>query len=270
MYMANRRRHGRRRYRRNPGIVDMLKDLFKVGAIATIGFAGHRVLSWVVSEKLLSNISFFQTGSGAEYRGLVGGLAAGLGGLALAAKLGGERGRAIGAGVATSFVHNLLLFALKKAGQPGAAGVLAAYPDAEGRAFHSMHGYGSYYSEPGASGLGEYDYYNQYSGLSHGTSGADSSMGEFYLPGVQGIGEYEATSAYQGLGAPNVTDEGIHPNLDAAEHALSVAEAAAGIGDMPLTSIQNAYQVAAPVQDGPAGSRAGILQGSEGIFGGMF
>jgi hypothetical protein len=135
-----------------------------------------------------------------------------------------------------------------------------------------MAGYGGYGAYEVVPGFGEYDYYNQYAGMGMGAAPgglvtqAAAGMGEFFLPGVSGLGEYEAVEGYNGMGASYV-DEGIHPNLDAAERALTVAEAAAGIGDLPLTSTLNPYQVAAPIMDGPTGSRAGILKGPEGIFG---
>jgi hypothetical protein len=54
----------------------------------------------------------------------------------------------------------------------------------------------------------------------------------------------------------------------AAEHALNIAEAAAGIGigDLPTSSQQFPMQVAKPVADAPTGARAGVFQGRDGIF----
>lgn len=266
LYTSNRRR---RRYRRNPGLVDQLKQLLKVGAKMALGFMGHRALTYVVSEQLLAKVEIFSTGSLSEYRGIIGGAIAAVGGVALVSKFAPAHAAQIGAGIMTSLVHATIVAVLKKIGQPNVAGYLAAYPDAEGHAYHSMAGYGGYGAYelvPGMSGMGEYDYYNQYSGLGQLTQAA-AGTGEYFMPGLQGIGEYEAVEGYGALGQQPYTDEGIHPNLNAAEHALTVAEAAAGVGDLPLQSTVDPYQVAAPIMDGPTGSRAGILEGGDGIFG---
>lgn len=268
MYMSN-RRHGRRRARRNPDILGQITSVLKVGAMVLVGFVAHRGLTWVVSEKALTQIEMFNTGSLSEFRGLISGALVAGGGIALLAKFAPNQVAKAGIGMGVSFLHGVLLFALKKIGQPEVAGYFAAYPDAEGQAFHTMAGYGAYETlPPGYAGMGEYDYYNQYSGmgqLTQAAAGYGESVGEFFMPGLNAVGEYEAVD---GMGSYGHTDEGIHPNLHSAEQALTVAEAAAGIGDMPLQSTINPYQIAAPVQDAPGGSRAGILQGPEGIFGG--
>jgi hypothetical protein len=115
---------------------------------------------------------------------------------------------------------------------------------------------------------------------------AAAGVGEYFMTGMTGIGEYENVPAQMGQPAPN---EGIMPDLTSAERALTIAEAAAGIGDIPQVSIQQNWVpgvpsmggfgdlpfqsiveptgVAVPVHDAPAGSRAGILEGRDGIFG---
>jgi len=289
IYNAN-RRHGRRRYRRNPEVMTQLKSAIKVGVKVLIGFIGHRAVSSIVASKGLSQLSVFQAGGSlADYQGLAGGVLTALVGIPLVAKVAPKQAGEIGVGIAVSLLHQALVTVLNKMGQQNIAGYLAAYPDADGKTFHTLRGYGEYETVPGLSGMGAYetvpglsayDPYRQYSGfgaspLQQAAAGfgasqlqqAAAGMGEFFMPGATAIGEYEATPDFGPLGAMPHTDEGIHPNLHAAERALTVAEAAAGIGDLPMMATVDAYQVAAPVMDAPGGSRAGILYGSEGIFG---
>jgi len=96
---------------------------------------------------------------------------------------------------------------------------------------------------------------------------AAAGMGEYFATGVEGFGEYfdTGTSGMSGMGS---TDEGIQGGDSyAAEHALTVAEAAAGIGDIPMQSTVDAMQRGIHVQDSPTGSRSGTFQGRDGIFG---
>ena len=96
---------------------------------------------------------------------------------------------------------------------------------------------------------------------------AAAGTGEYIAYGANAIGEYdEVQTSRQGV----ITDEGIYPNLHSAEQALSVAEAAAGIGnaDVPLQSTVNPSVIADPLSDLPGGSRAGVFTGGDGIFGG--
>jgi hypothetical protein len=98
-------------------------------------------------------------------------------------------------------------------------------------------------------------------------SQAAAGIGEYIATGVSGIGDYEMVS---GTGSAfGVEDDGIRPNLDSAEHALNIAEAAAGvgIGDLPTSSQQYPMMVAKPISDVPTGARAGSFAGQNGIFG---
>lgn len=112
---------------------------------------------------------------------------------------------------------------------------------------------------------------------------AAAGAGEYIVTGAEGIGEYEAvTPQYTRAVA---IDEGIQPDLTSAEYALSVAEAASGIGSsgqgaggmgeltwepgrpatdpkIPLQSIVNPTGQAENIPPVPGGSRAGIFYGS--------
>jgi len=96
---------------------------------------------------------------------------------------------------------------------------------------------------------------------------AAAGTGEYIAYNLSGIGEYEQTSVT--MGRPSSTDEGIHPNLHSAEQAISQAEAAAGVGsaNVPLQNTINPTVIADPIGDLPGGSRAGVFQGGDGIFG---
>jgi len=62
--------------------------------------------------------------------------------------------------------------------------------------------------------------------------------------------------------------DGILPSLNEAEYALNVAEAAAGLGDLSMQSTVDPVGGSQPIAGAPGGSRAGVLQGGDGIFGG--
>lgn len=103
-------------------------------------------------------------------------------------------------------------------------------------------------------------------------SQAAAGVGEYFLTGANGIGEYEMVQPSGMSGAATVTDEGIQGgDTNAAERALNIAEGVAGVSDdngIGVQSIVDPTDVAVPVNDEPGGSRAGILAGQEGIFGG--
>jgi hypothetical protein len=95
---------------------------------------------------------------------------------------------------------------------------------------------------------------------------AAAGVGEYIAYDTAGIGEYEEVPTSV---QPMATNEGIMPNLYSAEQALSQAEAAAGVGqtDVPLQSDVNPTITADPIGDAPGGSRAGVFQGQDGVFG---
>jgi hypothetical protein len=303
-YAANRRRARRRAYRRNQGFVQQLGDALKLGALVTAGFATHRALTHVIDTHGLAKIEQLSTGELAKYRGIISGFltaALGIGGVMATAKMGSKWQAPVAAGMAASFIHGAIVTALNAGGQQEAAAYLSNYPNAEGRMYghgigsyytfspHQVYsGYGSYYEIPqpmsgfgqpaltqaaagygqltqAAAGMGAPMLTQAAAGMGQITQAA-AGTGEYVAVGVEGIGEYEENPV-SGLAA--FTDEGIHPNLNSAEQALSVAEAAAGVGsaEVPLQSTVNPTMIADPISDLPQGSRAGILAGGDGIFG---
>jgi hypothetical protein len=228
-------------------------------------------------------------GSMVNYASLLGGAIVALAGIPLAAYVPGV-GAKIGAGMVADFLYQAFMTILNVANQPNVSGYFSAYPDASGVAFHTMgsyeemppgfRGYGEYQMmPPGYGGFGGYGAITQaaagYGAITQAAAGygaitqAAAGMGEYVAQGVQGYGEYEATNGFSGgYGAYGAMDEGIPGgNTYAAERALSVAEAAAGLGDATLVSTVNPDMIAAPIMDAPGGSRAGVFQGGDGIFG---
>lgn len=284
----NRRRHHRRHFasfRRNPDFMGELKGALKVGVVVGAGFFVHKALSKLVSDKILGSVTAL-----GEWKGLVTGLlTAGLA-IPLARKVAPKYATSLGVGMAVSLVQTATMKILEKVNAPNIAGYLAGYPNEGGRAYHGMGEY--IMANQGISGFGAADLLAQ-AAAGYGASpmlaqaaagfgapmlaqaaagvGDASSMGEYIVQGASGIGEYEQvpTGPFSGSGYGAV-NEGIYPDLSSAERALSVSEAAAGVGgmgDLPFMSTLNPTTVAQPVQDAPSGSRAGILEGGDGIFG---
>lgn len=277
MYHAN----GRRRHARRNGIgaslLSNMKLVVQRGLPVTAGFALQRVLSHVVAEKGLASISTFQSGAVGENRKIIAQLVVAPIAVMAVAKLAPKYAIDVAIGAGASIGVALLQMLAAKSGSAAAVQALSAYPDAPGVAFHTL---GSYEYTP-VAGFG--DYYEQYSGhpmLEQAAAGlgaagiqqaaagypllqqAAAGTGEYVAQSVSGFGDYEMLN---GLGSSQAISDGVHP--DHAEQALTVAEAAAGVGDFPLEPIVFPGQVPAPIEDAPQGSRAGTFSGREGIFG---
>ncbi len=294
----------RRRYRRNVGGAEYmteLKNALKLGALVTVGYVAHRALSKVLSEQVLGKIDAFATGTLGKYRGLISSVLTAMIGVPVTVRVAPKQAVPVAAGMAASLIHGAIIEALSMAGQTGAASYLSNYPNAEGSAYGSYYtlpGMGSYYTfsphevysgfgqspqlTQAAAGYGMTDAqlrqaaagYGQSPMLTQAAAGmgqaqltqAAAGVGEYVAYGANGIGEYDEVPTFA---QPMSVDEGIHPNLHSAEQALSVAEAAAGVGssEIPLQSTVNPTVIADPISDLPGGSRAGVFQGGDGIFG---
>jgi hypothetical protein len=293
-YASNRRRH-RRHYRHNAGqFMTRIKEVLKVGALVALGFGAHRAATKILSDQVLAKVGF-STGPLATYRGLIAGALVAVAGIPLADKVFKKKAGEFNSGMFASLIHSVITTVLNAAGQPNIAAALSAYPDAEGKAYHGMMGFGEYVPVSGfgayemagfgaspllsqaAAGFGDLATRARYGGsqIAQAAAGfggpmitqAAAGTGEYLAQGVQGIGDYEMVS---GVGSSvGATDEGIRPDLRSAERALNIAEAAAGVslGDLPTASQLNPVMLAQPVEDAPEGMRAGILQGGDGIFG---
>lgn len=305
-YEDNRRHTAKRRgrhvsfwARRNPDFAGTLKTAFKGGVIVAVGFFGHKGLSKVVSDQL-GKMTMFQSGAAATWRTTIAGVLLAAVGVPLAAKFMPGAVKEVGAGIALSVLQSALMTGLVAANQPDVAGYFAGYPDAPGSPFGeffmaqpsgqpfgeffmAQQGVGAYELSPmsgfgatpmitqAAAGYGAAPMFTQAAAGYGQITQAAAGVGEYFVTGVEGIGEYELTpvpGSMNGLGQ-TAPMEGIMPDLTSAERALTVAEAAAGVGglgDVPFESIVDPTGVAVPVSDAPMGSRAGILQGGDGIF----
>lgn len=303
MYEENKVKHRKSRkhrgkrgsYKRNPDFMAQAKSALMSGAVVAVGFLAHRGLSFLVSEQLVKRVDYFdpmKSPKAAPWVRAAAGALVAVAGIPLSAFAGPKFAKELGAGMAVSLISELVRTVIftQASDSPRLAAAFAGYPDAEGHSFHSMSGVGSYEMMPpgyagfggytqAAAGLGRLGGYTQAAAGIGGVTQAAAGVGEYFATGVSGIGEYEAVN---GFGTNEVVREGIRPNLLAAERSLSVAEAVAGLGeaeysgsgggvnDAPLESIVDAEQIAAPVLDAPGGSRAGILEGGDGIFASIF
>jgi hypothetical protein len=284
----NRRRH-HRRYARNGDFWNRFKGMLKVGALAAIGFMGHRALSKLLSDKALSQVPQLTTGPVAPYRTLLSGLIVAAGGMFLTDKFAKKQSAEVNAGIFVSLVQSFVVTVLTQLNQAPIAAALSAYPDAQGRAYR---GYGEYLPVSGygeympVSGFGALPTSSRYGGarlaqaaagfgvvpmLTQAAAGfgeqmtqAAAGVGEYMVQGVEGIGDYEMVN---GVGNPEMTDEGIRPDLASAERALDIAEAAAGLGDIGSRSQLNPAMVTQPVGQTPGGMRSGVFTTVDGIFG---
>lgn len=295
---ARHKRGGKRRMRRNGGVTsyisnlgvgqtaDQLVAVIKQGAIIAGGLAAHKVLTNLVA----NNVDFFKT---MPYGKSVAALAVAAVGVPVSAKFVAGMGSQLAVGMGASLVHTVLVDVLSKMGQSDAASYLGDYTEADKPL--PAAGYGSYYEfspgqtyagvgeyiETGASGFGDYmqaaagmgDVMQAAAGFgSPELMQAAAGVGEYIVTGAQGIGEYEQVAPE--YTAPAALSEGIHPSLSAAEQALSIAEAAAGVNGMGMGNVDASLQQivyprgqALDVDDQPGGSRAGVFYGGNGVFG---
>lgn len=273
---------------------DQLVAVIKQGAVIAAGLGAHKVLTNLVVE----NVDFFKT---MPYGKSVAALAVAAVGVPVSAKFVSGIGSELAVGMGAALVHTVLVDVLSKMGQSQAASYLGDYTEASKPLPPAA--YGSYYEfspgetyagmgeyiETGASGFGDYmqaaagmgDYMQAAAGMgnvmqaaagmgSPALMQAAAGVGEYIVSGAQGIGEYEQVAPE--YTAPAGLDEGIAPSLSAAEQALTIAEAAAGVngmGNMDAALKQIVYPrgQALDIDDQPGGSRAGVFFGGNGVFG---
>ena len=283
------RHNGMASYISNIGVSEIM-EIVKQGAIIGGGLVAHKVLTNLV----VSNVDALKS---MKFGKSVAGIAIAAVGIP-AAKMfvPGALGKDLAIGMGAALFHTVLVEVLSSAGQSSiasmlgdyteqsqmlpAAGVGSYYEFAPGQSYDGM---GSYYEfAPGQSydGMGEY--------IEQGASGfgafeqaaagfgspmlaqAAAGVGEYIVQGAQGIGEYE--EVVPEYTAPSVIREGISPSLGSAEYALSMAEAAAGVGgfgntDAGLQQIVYPKGQSLDVHDDPGASRSGMFFGGNGVFG---
>ena len=276
------------RFSKNPfssgGFMDRLKAALGVGAVVAGGFMAHRAVSKLLNDNVTSK---YLPAALTEYSGIISGLIVAAAALPLVEKVikKADTAALVTDGVWGSFIVGTAVAILNKLSQPTVAGYLSGYSVYDGTT-RQYSGYGEYME---MKGMGEYmemkgmgaDYQaaagygaDYQAAAGYGADyqaaagmGADfqaaAGMGEYMATGAMGIGEYEAV---RGLGAgPQYVREGIYPHQ--AEYALSVSEAASGIGDIGSQSTVLPGQVAEPISDVPDSMRSGVFKSNDGIFG---
>jgi hypothetical protein len=257
-FVDNRRRHRmrrnrRRHYRRNPEIMAWLKT----GAFIAGGIMAHKLVTGLINTALTGGgaaatpaaapapTSGILPDSMAPYSSFIAGGIAAAGGVFAASKLikDKETRVLVAGGIVASLVHTVIIAALNKSpttakfaaqmsglGSDGTAARLSAMFGFNGTSIMPMHalapmrGFGEYF-DSGVSGLG-----------SHPME-ASAGMGEYFDSGVSGLGEYganpdiyQAAAGYGAVETSNTNHLDPGSNLD---RALSIAEAAAGVGVTP-------------------------------------
>lgn len=267
-YSSNRRRHGRRVFRRN-AVLSGLVDVLKQGGIAAVGLVGQKALTRFIASK----IGTMLPASLAPYANSISALLVALPAVWAAGKVLPGSAKLLGVGVGAGAVHTIAVDVAKALGQQKAADFLgygSYYQFSPGQQYSGLGGgYGEYFTSP-VNGFGSF-------GAAGGGSSpqlTQAAAGEYIIAGAQGIGEYEqVTPEYS---TPEHIREGISPDLDSAERALSIAEAAAGVGvyngmgaadTVGLQSTVYPQGSADVIPDQPGGSRAGVFCGENGVFG---
>lgn len=300
------RRNGRRSYRRNAGFWSAFAALAKAAIFVTVGFLAGKVLTRLLSDKLLVPMLQQQTSlaQAVPYAPIIAGVPVTLGGVFGAIMLAPKQAPEVGGGLIAAFLHTAIVTVLQANGQTEYAGYLAGVPSRSSAAAIGRHwtsdvrGLGR---APQRGILPRYRQLGPRGGMRQAVAGSmgeyisADGLGEYFASGVQGIGSYEqagpmVTQAAAGLG--QAIDDGVRPdgNLD---QMFELMEAQAGLGEY-FAARRNAsgqtveYTVGqrntwipgegGPLWSGtaPAGDRdstseipAGILEtpGGNGVFG---
>lgn len=294
-FIANKRHKGHRRsYRRNPDFMATLQDTAKQAFAVVGGIVLHRVVSKVVNDQL-AKVSALNTGAIAPWKDVIGSALVGVAGVFGLSQAGDfAYKREVMGGVFASFLFGLVK-AVANQVSPTYAGYLGEHDvgGQPGKAYRDFgeyvaaSGYGAYELQP-TNGYGEYvaasgfgaapmltqAAANGYGQIMEASAGygqplmeASAGVGEFVMSGIEGIGDYELSGDLMQAQAGYGYYDGIRPDTRSAEMALTTAEAQAGIGDLPPTSTVMPQMAAQPIEDVSRGSRAGILEGGDGIFG---
>jgi hypothetical protein len=275
-----------RSYRRNQALAgsyqNQLMQALKLGGVITAGYLVHRALTKVVQQSVLADTKYGELISGALVAAV---------GVPLSVKVAPGDSKLVSAGMMVSLVQSGVMALL---GVVDTQGTISSYLNGLGfgssygnRPGSMLSGMGSYYEFTPHQQFGEYMQTSGLGQIQQAAAGmgqlrqaaagmgqltqAAAGAGEYLAVGAEGIGEYEeVTPEYT---RPVPVDEGISPDLSTAEQALSVAEAAAGIGGamgqyegVAAQSTVNPTGYAMPIKDAPAGSRSGVFAG-KGVFG---
>lgn len=270
-----RRRNGRR-YRRN---VSFFKGLFKrnpagligLAFVAAGGYVAHRVLSnitaMVIAKMGASAVtSPTPAASGLgnvalNYAGVIGSLAAAGVGIPVVLKFVEDPNtkQALVAGMVISALQGVVVGILKNSA-PGIASFLSG--DDTAARLSAMYGLGQGTSiMPHYAPIGMGEYFAPTAGMGEYFS---TPMGEYFESGVSGLGNYtgngdlyEAAAGYGEVHTPDTNH--IDPSSDL-DQQLSIAEAAAGIGQANYEAAAGGYRGygALPSYEAQAGLGGGV------------
>lgn len=266
--MKNRRRRSYRRngrkgfklFRRNAFMAN-LKAVFMTGVFVSTGFLAHRVLTNLLVDKALATTLADNTTFQTWKKPLAGLGVLGVG-VAVSGAVAKKRAMELGAGMFASWLQSVIVSGLNAAQKPEWVAQIAGYSNS--RAYMLRNGRRRR-GLRGTTSIGpRYTPVGQYSQAAAGTSWTQATaggrtLGEYYTAtnSVQGVGEYfNATGEYfapQGMkgvggyeaagqlamqasaGVNHVIRDGIRPDSDL-DQALDLAEAAAGVGEVPQIS----------------------------------
>lgn len=292
--MQNRRRRSYRRngrkgfklFRRNSFMAN-LKAVFMTGLFVSTGFIAHRVLTNLLVDKALATTLADNTAFQTWKKPLAGLGVLGIG-VAVSGAVAQKRAMELGAGMFASWLQSVIVSGLNAAQKPEWVAQIAGYSNSRaymlrnGRRRRGLRGFSG--ERNATSIMPRYTPVGQYSQAAAGTSWTQATaggrtLGEYYTAtnSVQGVGEYfNATGEYfapQGMkgvgsyegagqlamqasaGVNHVIRDGIRPDSDL-DQALDLAEAAAGVGEVP--QISRVGQKSQWIPNGPlwAGERA--------------
>jgi hypothetical protein len=265
--MKNRRRRVRRNgrkgfklFRRNAFMAN-LKAVFMTGVFVSTGFIAHRVLTNLLVDKglatTLADNAMFQT-----WKKPLAGLGVLGVGVAISGAVAKKRAMELGAGMFASWLQSVIVSGLNAAEKPEWVAQIAGYSNSRAYALRGTRrrGVRGFSGERNARSIGpRYTPVGQYSQAAAGWTQAaagNNTLGEYFTStnSVNGVGEYfNATGEYfapQGMkgvggyepagqlamqasaGVNHVIRDGIRPDSDL-DRALDLAEAAAGVGEVP-------------------------------------
>lgn len=273
-------------FRRNSFMAN-LKAVFMTGLFVSTGFIAHRVLTNLLVDKALATTLADNTTFQTWKKPLAGLGVLGIG-VAVSGAVAQKRAMELGAGMFASWLQSVIVSGLNAAQKPEWVAQIAGYSNSRaymlrnGRRRRGLRGFSG--ERNAASIMPRYTPVGQYSQAAAGTSWTQATaggrtLGEYYTAtnSVQGVGEYfNATGEYfapQGMkgvgsyegagqlamqasaGVNHVIRDGIRPDSDL-DQALDLAEAAAGVGEVP--QINRVGQKSQWVPNGPlwAGERA--------------
>jgi len=269
------KRNGRRSFKKN-GLA-AFQPALKAGAIAGAGFFGHKILSNVISESIMSQM--FSANEGGtpstmqKYQKPISGLVTAAIGIPVAAMVLPGQKTEIGAGMVASALQQIVMAMFSDS--PDTLNYLSGYQNSRayqlqgtqsiGPRYTPVNATGEYFS---ANGMGSLEAYRDgslgqiyqasagfeqaaagYSQAAAGYSQAAAGMGEYFAQkeatgeyfadsNLQGIGEYEQAGELTMVNDHKRIDDGIRPDANL-DHIMDLTDAVSGVNGMTLSDVNN-------------------------------